>query len=60
MSTSIRRRLVALMAGAVAASASALLHGRDRGVNQPGAAGNTHRDVGINQPGAAGNRRRVR
>ena len=30
---------------------------RDRGVNQPGAAGNRGgRDPGINQPGAAGNR----
>jgi len=28
---------------------------RDRGVNQPGAAGNVHRDPGVNQPGAAGN-----
>ena len=28
---------------------------RDRGVNQPGAAGNRGRDPGINQPGAAGN-----
>jgi len=37
---------------------------RDRGVNQPGAAGNVGapgvgRDPGINQPGAAGNRGRV-
>ena len=29
---------------------------RDRGFNQPGAAGNRGRDPGINQPGAAGNR----
>lgn len=29
---------------------------RDRGVNQPGAAGNSGRDPGLNQPGAAGNR----
>ena len=28
---------------------------RDRGVNQPGAAGNRSRDPGIKQPGAAGN-----
>lgn len=28
---------------------------RDRGINQPGAAGNVGRDPGINQPGAAGN-----
>ena len=28
---------------------------RDRGVNQPGAAGNTGADPGLNQPGAAGN-----
>ena len=30
--------------------------GRDPGVNQPGAAGNVGRDPGVNQPGAAGNR----
>ena len=32
---------------------------RDRGVNQPGAAGNRGgaRDPGLNQPGATGNRR---
>ena len=28
---------------------------RDRGVNQPGAAGNGGRDPGVNQPGAVGN-----
>ena len=28
---------------------------RDRGVNQPGAAGNRSRDPGFNQPGAVGN-----
>ena len=30
--------------------------GRDPGVNQPGAAGNRGRDPGLNQPGAVGNR----
>ena len=30
--------------------------GRDPGVNQPGAVGNVGRDPGVNQPGAAGNR----
>ena len=30
--------------------------GRDPGVNQPGAAGNRGRDPGVNQPGAVGNR----
>ena len=30
--------------------------GRDPGLNQPGAAGNRGRDPGINQPGAVGNR----
>jgi hypothetical protein len=30
-------------------------HGRDPGLNQPGAAGNHGRDPGLNQPGAAGN-----
>ena len=33
----------------------ALSQVRDRGVNQPGAAGNAVRDPGVNQPGAAGN-----
>lgn len=52
----------ALMAGALVASLPAVSHARDRGVNQPGAAGNAAagpggpgRDPGINQPGAAGN-----
>jgi len=31
---------------------------RDRGFNQPGAAGNRTVDPGVNQPGAAGNVRR--
>lgn len=37
-----------------------LMAQRDRGINQPGAAGNRGggRDPGINQPGAAGNRGR--
>ena len=30
--------------------------GVDPGLNQPGAAGNVGRDPGLNQPGAAGNR----
>lgn len=29
--------------------------GRDPGINQPGAAGNVGRDPGFNQPGAVGN-----
>lgn len=32
-----------------------LAEARDRGINQPGMAGNVHRDPGLNQPGAAGN-----
>ena len=47
----------ALLIGMMVASAPGALFARDRGVNQPGAAGNTdvHRDRGFNQPGAAGN-----
>ena len=44
-----------LIASALATGFSTVLHARDPGINQPGAAGNVHRDPGINQPGAAGN-----
>jgi hypothetical protein len=47
--------VVVLVVGALSASQLSALHARDRGVNQPGAAGNVHRDPGVNQPGAAGN-----
>ena len=52
----------ALIAGVLAASMSASVQARDRGINQPGAAGNAVAgpggagvDPGINQPGRAGN-----
>ena len=47
----------ALIVGAILVSEPGALFARDRGVNQPGAAGNprVHRDPGANQPGAAGN-----
>ena len=43
----------------LAGSLPNVLAQRDRGINQPGAAGNRGgtRDPGVNQPGAAGNRR---
>lgn len=47
--------VAALIAGAMAVGFGTVLHARDRGINQPGAAGNVHRDPGLNQPGAAGN-----
>lgn len=40
---------------AVLAIAFAAASARDRGINQPGAAGNPRADPGLNQPGAAGN-----
>ncbi len=55
MNTLAGASLAALMAGAIAIDFSTALHARDRGINQPGAAGNVHRDPGLNQPGAAGN-----
>jgi hypothetical protein len=50
--------IAALIIGAMVAALPATLFARDRGLNQPGAAGNVGRDPGVNQPGAAGNRRR--
>ena len=49
-----------LIARTLAVGFSAAAHARDRGINQPGAAGNVGgpgigKDPGINQPGAAGN-----
>jgi len=47
--------LFALIVGAMLIAPYGTPNARDRGFNQPGAAGNTGRDPGINQPGAAGN-----
>ena len=44
-----------LMAFLVAGSMPNVWAQRDRGVNQPGAAGNRGGDPGVNQPGVAGN-----
>ena len=54
--------IAALIIGAVVAGLPAALLARDRGFNQPGAAGNVGGvgpagDPGVNQPGAAGRRR---
>ena len=45
----------ALIIGVIVASSPDALFARDRGVNQPGAAGNPAGDQGVNQPGATGN-----
>jgi len=47
--------LVVMATVIIAAMPGTLNAARDRGINQPGAAGNVGRDPGINQPGAAGN-----
>ena len=48
--------MVALAIAALLAGSAPLVQARDRGVNQPGAAGNSGvRDPGVNQPGAVGN-----
>lgn len=47
--------IVAVIIGVMVASMPCALLARDRGFNQPGAAGNVGRDPGVNQPGAAGN-----
>ena len=52
---SIRWWMVAGLAFLLAGSMPNVLAQRDRGVNQPGAAGNRGRDPGVNQPGAVGN-----
>lgn len=57
--TGIRWWMVAVtMAFALVSFTPNVQSQRDRGVNQPGAAGNKGRDPGVNQPGAAGNRGR--
>lgn len=49
-------RVLAVMGLALAAASGATAQHRDRGFNQPGAAGNrSHVDPGLNQPGAVGN-----
>ena len=50
--------IFALIVGAMLIAPYGSPNARDRGFNQPGAAGNTGRDPGINQPGAAGNKGR--
>ena len=45
----------ALIVGVIVASSPGVLFARDRGANQPGAAGNPAGDQGVNQPGATGN-----
>jgi len=53
-----KQRLFALIVAATFAALPSVVQARDRGVNQPGAAGNVApaaKDPGINQPGAAGN-----
>ena len=53
---SIRWWMVAgLIAFLLAGSTPSMRAQRDRGINQPGAAGNRGRDPGVNQPGAVGN-----
>ena len=57
----VKTWISAIVVGAMVAGLSGTLHARDRGVNQPGAAGNAGpagpgRDPGFNQPGAAGNK----
>ena len=47
--------LTILISSAMVVALPGTLNARDRGINQPGAAGNVGRDPGINQPGSAGN-----
>lgn len=47
--------LLVAIAALLTFSASSLEAQRDRGINQPGAAGNRGADPGLNQPGVAGN-----
>jgi len=50
----IRWAVAVTVAAFLSGSAPGLPAQRDRGVNQPGAAGNRGADPGLNQPGAAG------
>jgi hypothetical protein len=60
MSTATLVVLATVIIGAIVTALPDTLNaGRDRGINQPGAAGNVGRDPGINQPGAAGNKRGI-
>ena len=47
--------LAIVIVSAMVAALPGTVNARNRGINQPGAAGNVGRDPGINQPGAAGN-----
>ena len=47
--------LFVLIVGVMLMVPSGTADARDRGINQPGAAGNRGADPGINQPGAIGN-----
>jgi tripartite-type tricarboxylate transporter receptor subunit TctC len=49
-------RACALFCAALVSILPAVPHARDRGVNQPGAAGKVAADSGVDQTGAAGNR----
>ena len=49
--TRFHKGVPALIVGALIASVPGALLARDRGVNQPGAAGNPAGDPGVNQPG---------
>ena len=46
---------IVIVSAMVVAALPGTVNARDRGINQPGAAGNVGRDPGVNQPGAAGN-----
>lgn len=50
-----KQMVFALIVAAMVTALPGALYARDRGFNQPGAAGNVGRDPGLNQPGAAGN-----
>ena len=54
MSNLIKASTAALIAGAMAMGVSTVLHARDPGINQPGAAGNVHRDRASTNPARPG------
>jgi hypothetical protein len=56
--TIARFALATLTLGTLLAAVPGPASAIDRGVNQPGAAGNPKADPGVNQPGAAGNVKR--
>jgi hypothetical protein len=55
LATAALLMLTIVIISAMVAALPGTVNARDRGINQPGAAGNVGRDPGINQPGAAGN-----